>query len=560
MAQGRPPDVSATPCWGAGMWAELLAAHLTDGTPLDLLWDHPATGRLSEREMWSWDRGHDLDAALLHDVLRGRGVCAGPRTLHVRGVRIWSRVDLGGLNGPVVLMLEDCLLEEGLDVRGAHLGGLVLRRCRLGHAGLAAPALDATGLRVDDTLSISGSLLRSGGPDAAVSVVDGWIGAGVDAAGAEIATAAGPALVATRLRTRCGVRLDAGFVVRGDSVGAAVDLTAARIGGELSMDGARLQNASGPALDGTGLHTGHDLHADGLIVAGAGPGAAIALAGARIGGTLHIDGARWENRDGPALSAPRLDTEGDLVLTRLTAHGAGPDPVVGLHGARAGGGLDCTTAWVSNASHPRHQWDVDGLTYAGVPRLNGHGPRPNRDAWLALLQSATPAYAAQGYQQLAAAYRGAGLDRDARAVSVAQQRDRCARGALAPAERRWARLAGLVADYGYQPWRALIGLAGVLAISVVVTAVLGTHGALATVPAATGGASCGPLALLGEALDLGIPPLTAGGGCTPTSTGAGAALTISRWLLQLAAWALLAVFLAAVAFGRGRRRAAPWDG
>jgi hypothetical protein len=552
MGQGRPPDVSAR-----GMWAELLAAHLADGTALDLLWDRPAAGRPAEREMWAWDRSHDLDAALVQDTLRVGGSCSGPRTLHLRGVRIWSRVDLDGLSGSIALMLEDCLLEEGLSVHGAHLSGLVLRRCRIGRADLTRPALDAAGLRLDDALSIPGSLFVAGGPGAALDVTDGWIG-GLDADGAEITATGGAALVGRRLHTRGGVHLDGGFVARGNAPGATVDLTAARIGGELAMDGAQLHNPSGPAMIADALHTGHDLHADGLTATGAGGGGVIGLAGAHIGGAVRIDGARWENRTGPALAAGRLHTEGDLTLTRLTATGAGPDPTVDLEGARVGGRLDCATPWVSNASHPRHQWHLDGLAYAGIPRLNTHGRRLNREAWLALLQSATPAYAAQPYRQLAAAYRGEGGDRDARAVMIAQRRDHCARGSLAPAERAWARLTGVLVGFGYQPWRALLGLAGVLAISIVVTAILGMQGALAAVPAPeAAGASCRPLELLGAALDLGIPLLTTGSGCAPTSSGIGTVLTISRWVLQLAAWALLATFLTAVVLEQSRRRPAP---
>ena len=560
MAHGR---VWATPRWTGAMWAGLLADHLADGTALDLLCDRPAGPLLTEREMWAWGGGHDLDAALLRDVLSGRSAVAAPgacpRALWLRGARIWGRLDLDGLSSTIALTLEDCLLDQGLTARGAHLGALTIRRCRVGHSELALPAFDGTGIRVDDALSISESLLVNAGPAAAVGLADAWIGAGFDAGGAALRSADGPGLVGSRLHTRGGAHLDQGFDARG--CGAAVDLVAARIGGELSLDGAQLHGTAGPALAAQALHTGHDLHADRLSARGAGPGGVIGLAGARIGGSLRADGARWENSSGPALVAARLEIAGDLALTGLTAAGAGPEPTVGLDAVRVGGRLDCATAWVSNATHPRHQWTLDGLTYTGVPRLNPHGPRPNRDAWIALLQTATPGYAAAPYRHLAAAYRDSGRDRDARAVLLAQRRDHCARATLAPGERGRARLAGLLVGYGYQPWRALVGLLAVVAVSITITVVLGAHGALAPTPAAGDprpvAASCRPLVLVGEGLDVGIPwwPSARSGpeGCEPTTGPTGTALTISRWVLQLAAWSLLAVFLATVARTSGRR-------
>ena len=82
-------------------------------------------------------------------------------------------------------------------------------------------------------------------------------------------------------------------------------------------------------------------------------------------------------------------------------------------------------------------------------------------------------YAAQPYQQLAAAYRNEGHDSDVRAILIAQRRDQIARGGLARTDLWWARFTGWLLGYGYQPWRALLYLAGVLAVSVALTLPLG---------------------------------------------------------------------------------------
>ncbi len=212
---------------------------------------------------------------------------------------------------------------------------------------------------------------------------------------------------------------------------------------------------------------------------------------------------------------------------------------------------------MTSGSAHRHRWEIDGLAYSGVPRLARNG---NRDAWLDLLRTGTPGYKAQPYQQLAAAYRAQGHDSDVRAILIAQRRDQIARGGLSRGDRRWARTTGVLLGYGYQPWRALLYLAGVLAVSVTLAVVLGSHGALvktaerasapppASSPATAAAAlaeACPLIETVGRGLDLGTPFLPrAAPGCTTTTGATGVALAISTWVLQLAAWALAALFVA----------------
>jgi hypothetical protein len=77
----------------------------------------------------------------------------------------------------------------------------------------------------------------------------------------------------------------------------------------------------------------------------------------------------------------------------------------------------------------------------------------------------------------------------------------------------------------------------------------------ATTAATPGGATstsaqtaCSPVQTIGRGLDLGAPFLpvapAVAGSCQPTASPVGDALTITRWVLQLAAWALAALFIA----------------
>ncbi|HVW43511.1 MAG TPA: hypothetical protein VHC18_19395 [Amycolatopsis sp.] len=297
-------------------------------------------------------------------------------------------------------------------------------------------------------------------------------------------------------------------VIIGHSPDGAVRLLTARIGGVLTCRGAVVRNDAGPALHGDRLQAGQDVFLrNGFEATGSGELAAIRLAGADIGGQLDCTGAMLRNDSGPALDLAEARVGGRLVL----------DPA----------GLDSI--------------NVDGLTYSGLPR-----GIPTRE-WLRLLRDATPNYAAQPYQQLAAAHRAAGHDREARHVLMEQRRDQIRRGLTGRGERAWARLTGLTLGYGYQPWRALVGLLAVITTAAILTAVLGAYGGLAQVPAAPGApAGCTLVERVGVGLDLGTPLVSTGARsrCDTTDAATGQILTITGWALRLLAWAFATLFIA----------------
>jgi hypothetical protein len=307
-----------------------------------------------------------------------------------------------------------------------------------------------------------------------------------------------------------------------------------------------VRNTDGPGVLAHGLRIERDLFLEpGFVAEGRGEIGAIGVNDARIGARLNIRGAVLRNSTGPALSLDGLQTTRDVHLDDgFTAEGSGPAGTIRLTGARIGGTLHMTDAVVISRSAPEHRWALDGLVYAGVPRLATNG---NRAAWLDLLRTGMPSYAAQPYQQVAAAYRAEGHDSDVRAILIAQRRDQIARGGLSRADLWWARLTGMLLGYGYQPWRALLYLAGVLAVSVALAVTLGATGGL--VQSATPGAPAQPCAvidMIGRGLDLGAPflPKTTSAVCATTSAPAGVTLTVAGWLLQLIAWALAALFVA----------------
>jgi hypothetical protein len=203
-------------------------------------------------------------------------------------------------------------------------------------------------------------------------------------------------------------------------------------------------------------------------------GMAVHCGGLRVGGDLHLDGD--------------FRAEANCI-EHTTVH---------LSGARVGGRPHLASREVRH-SDDQFRWSPDGLTYTAVPLLDG---RRDRGAWLNLLRAATPSYAAQPYQQLAATYRAEGHHADVRAILIAQRRDQLSLGGLPKADRFWGMFTGAILGYGYQPWRALLCLVAVLIISVALCLILGAHGALATGPDQR---PCDVIDAVGRGMDLGTP-------------------------------------------------------
>jgi hypothetical protein len=184
------------------------------------------------------------------------------------------------------------------------------------------------------------------------------------------------------------------------------------------------------------------------------------------------------------------------------------------------------------------------LTYAVVPQ------KISARDWLDLLRNGTPSYAAQPYQQLAAGYRALGHERQAREILMAQRDAQLARTDPRWPERLWGWITKVTLGYGYQPWRALLFLAAVVAVSCVLAVVLGSHGALAqTINTAAPGQSCTVVQQVSVGLDLNLPVGTsvAQADCDLTTDSASATaawLTAAGWVLRLLAWVFAALFIA----------------
>jgi hypothetical protein len=431
--------------------------------------------------------------------------------------------------------LRGARIDGSLDCRGAKL------------CNKSGPALSAEGLQVGQTVFLSEGFTATGSTgEAAVRLSGARISGGLDCGSAWLTNHSGPALLADGVQVGQAMVLSNGFDATGDGAEAAVNLSGARIDGSLDCGRAKLRNDSGPALRADSLQVGQTVFLDeGFTATAAGAYGAVYLRGARIDGSLDCEGAKLCNDSGPALRADGLHVGQTMHLSNgFDAAGGGAEPAVNLSGARVDGTLAFEQAGLKHATDRRRRLAVDGLTYTGVPQpISAQG-------WLNLLRDGTPRYAAQPYQQVAAGYQALGDERQAREILMKQRDDELKRTHTRRSERWWGRITKVTLGYGYQPWKALLFLAGVLVISCLLALALGSHGALAqTDNTATPGRPCTVIQQLSVGLDLNLPVGTsvARAGCDLTKDAASATatwLTAVSWVLRLLAWVFAALFIA----------------
>jgi len=339
----------------------------------------------------------------------------------------------------------------------------------------------------------------------------------------------GNALVADRMKVGGEAHLYKGFTADG-----AVVLNGADITGDLSLRGARLngKNRDGNALDADGMKAGHDVLLDKepgddgterqpFIAAGA-----VRLARADIAGQLSCSGARLTGTDdcGNALVADGIKVGAAVLLDKgFTATGtvsldsARADQLV-MSPAKLAGANEITLSFTAKGAQIGRvlRWAPDGpfsgqvnLEDARVGELEDNWTQPGEQAahgcwplggrlrlsgftygglsdanveqrleWIRSQyerdKDKRAAFATQSYEQLAAVYRQAGQDTEARKVAIARRRDLRKYGKL-----NWYRWFGNwfldnTIRYGYQTWRAAAGLAAVF-LAFLVLSIVGQH-------------------------------------------------------------------------------------
>jgi hypothetical protein len=239
-----------------------------------------------------------------------------------------------------------------------------------------------------------------------------------------------PGLKGDQIQTRSNLELNEGFAAEGE-----VSLIGAHIGGQLSLDGATLINPGGDALKADKLTVGQSMFCRGFTAQGE-----VRLLVAHIGGQLSFDGATLINPSGIA-----LDLEGVRTPTLVLRPHLQPQGMVDLTNAQVDSVVDSQATWPQDL-------DLNGFRYGDLIAR----PEVGAKARLRWLERNPGGYSPQLYEQLAAAYRRAGRDDDARKVAIKKQRRR--RQTLNPLGKAWNSLLDSTVGYGYQTWKAGVWL------------------------------------------------------------------------------------------------------
>jgi hypothetical protein len=306
-----------------------------------------------------------IRAELIRELLLGRHGELDPRGVRLHGATVKGALDLAYVTAKVGLDLIECVIEEPMGLSHATLPRLVLEGSRIG-------GIQATGLQVASNMSLEEAVVSGTGETGAVYLWDAHIGGRLTMARAEVRNDSGPALNADRLRVDGILFLREARMSGNDGV---VRLPAARIGA-LDMKDVELHNSRGPALNGADLKVERNILLSRAVLSGYGDSGAVRLTGAHIGGQLLMDGADIENPSGPALLADGFTVDGALLIEHARLSGTGDLGAIRLASARVGKDIYVVDTQVHNDSGPALHADgvrIDDTIVLMRSRISGAG-------------------------------------------------------------------------------------------------------------------------------------------------------------------------------------------
>jgi uncharacterized protein YjbI with pentapeptide repeats len=321
-----------------------------------------------------------------------------------------------------------------VTLRGANItGSLSFTGASLSNASAEQCALDAQGMKVSYALFVGSSNLDPGGFNARGGLrlvgvqVDGFVCCwDAHIAGLKQDGQTSWAIAGNGLTVSANLNFNRGFAADGE-----IDLTYARIGGQINFAGATLSNPQGRALTAEGLVTGGPvLCTNGFTARGE-----VSLERSKIGGSLDFTGAILSEPVGNAVDLQ--DATAAMLIARWTA----PPDLVDLRHAKITGLADDPASWPERLRLREFSYETldPDLARSVSKRL----------AWI---RRDVEGYIPQPYEELIAAYRRSGHEEAARAVAITKQRRRCQ--VLGPAAKAWNWLLYLTVGYGYRTWQA----------------------------------------------------------------------------------------------------------
>ena len=538
-----------------------------DLTPLEEeMRGEAAAGKLVDRgagpfglaAMQAWDEERTIRAAVLRYLLTSDEWPVDAKGVRLQGVRISGQLDLEATVLRCGLSLNSCFLddEQPVCLDHASVPRLSITRCQL--AGLTGEIL--TVREVD----LSGSTLT--GP---LRLIGADITSQLICRDAKLSgrTNKGAVLIADGMKAE-SVFLNGEFVATG-----AVRLSGANITGQLNCRGAHIdgEDANHCSLVAFGMRVDDDVLLDqGFKAAGT-----LLFQSARIGGSVWLKPEALAGRDKVALNATGMQVS-DLFVWEPAAEVLGQ---VKLAGAAVGQLEDNWAGGRTNGFWPTDkQLHLDGFTYGrfgGNQRVtmkqrlkwirSQYGSELDVSFWKHPINwwaihhhhSDEIRFASQPYEQLAAVYRQTGEDSDARKVAIARRADLRRYGNLNPYRKTINWLLDQTIRYGYQSWRAGVGLALVFVIFWALSCFAQDHHLIEPVgntenlkraPSATQCTSDYPCFYpAGYAVDTVVPLINVHQAANwgPDGSGpGGAAFVVSTWIATGLGWALATLLVA----------------
>jgi len=216
--------------------------------------------------------------------------------IHVIGVRIDGDIGLRFENITFPLIIQECAILSGIDLRHAEIQMLSL-------VGTHTGIIRADGLKVDGSI-----LLRNVRAVGGVCLVGATIGGQLSCKGGEFINRKGPALNCNSVKVSQSIYLDGGFKAKGE-----VDFVSATIGGELEC-----RSGEFIAID----HNEPALNIDGLKIMGSvflcygfKANGEVNLRGADIEGQLSCKGGKFIEPNGKALICDSVKVEESILLS-----------------------------------------------------------------------------------------------------------------------------------------------------------------------------------------------------------------------------------------------------
>jgi hypothetical protein len=349
------------------------------------------------------------------------------------------------------VILDGLTAHGAVRLHGADIAGqLSCRDAQLNGRDLDRNALDAERIKAG-AVFLDGKFRAAG----AVRLHGADIAEGLSCRGAQLNGTDNDRNALAAEQIKAGVVFLDGLAAAG-----TVRLYGADITGGLSCHDAQLNGTDndGNALAADRMTVGSDILLDGKLAAAG----TISLISVHVGGSVTFAPTALAGEGKVALNAARSQIAG-----RLTWKPAAPvSGQVNLEGATAGELDDdwsCKRAEANGYWPGRKQLRLDGFTYG---RFGGHhqATAEQRKKWIRSqyeppAASGSPAFATQPYEQLTAVYRRAGQDTQARDVAIARRADLRRYGKLKPYRRFGNWFLDWTIKYGYQTWRAGVGLA-----------------------------------------------------------------------------------------------------